>query len=275
MTSFKLYRTARGAVVEKDERFWPLLDAWDALVNHDNLHAYLAAVSIGNGGARIDEYLLAPIDSQEVWAAGVTYLRSRSARIDESQAAGGGTFYDRVYSARRPELFFKTAGWRVRGTGALVRVRRDASWSVPEPELALCINARGQIVGYTIGNDMSSRDIEGENPLYLPQAKCYDGSCAIGPCLLVSDTPIALDTPIEMRISRSAVAVFEGGTAMSQMRRTPEELVEFLYREMSFPNGCVLLTGTGVIPPDDFTLQSGDDVVIRIPPIGVLVNTVE
>lgn len=271
----KLYRSARGAVLEKDGRFWPLSDAWDTLVNHDDLVAHLQTASRSSGGARIDEHLLAPIDSQEVWAAGVTYLRSRSARIDESQDAGGGTFYDRVYNAKRPELFFKTSGWRVRGPGAGIRVRRDAKWSVPEPELALYINSRGQVIGYTVGNDVSSRDIEGENPLYLPQAKCYDGSCALGPCLLVSEAPLAPDTPIELRITRNSSAAFEGSTTISQMRRTPEELVEFLYREMSFPNGCVLLTGTGVIPPDEFTLHTGDVVTIRIPPIGALVNTVE
>jgi 2-dehydro-3-deoxy-D-arabinonate dehydratase len=275
MRSLKLYRTTRGAVVETEGRFWPLIDEWDALINHADLFAHLTAVVSGKGGARIDEQLLAPIDSQEVWAAGVTYLRSRSARIDESQDAGGGTFYDRVYSAHRPELFFKAAGWRVQGPHALIRVRRDAKWSVPEPELALYINARGQVIGYTIGNDVSSRDIEGENPLYLPQAKCYDGSCALGPCVLVSEMPLPLATPIELRIARNGAAVFEGATTLAQMRRTPEELVEFLYREMSFPNGCVLLTGTGIIPPDDFTLQSGDEVQIRIPPIGSLVNTVE
>jgi 2-dehydro-3-deoxy-D-arabinonate dehydratase len=270
----KLYRTECGAVLENDGRFWPLRDGWDALINHDDLVAYLRHASSGNGGTRMDEQIVAPVHSQEVWAAGVTYLRSRSARIDESQDMGGGTFYDRVYSGHRPELFFKAAGWRVRGPGAAVRIRRDARWSVPEPELALYINARGHVIGYTIGNDVSSRDIEGENPLYLPQAKCYDGSCALGPCLLVSETPLDVETPIELRIARQAATVFDGSTTLAQMRRTPEELVEFLYRETSFPHGCVLLTGTGIIPPDDFSLQPGDEIEIRIPPIGVLVNTV-
>ena len=271
----KLYRTARGAVLEKEGRFWPLDDQWDVLINHPDLVGHLQRSSSGRGGARVDEQWLAPIASQEVWAAGVTYLRSRSARIDESQDAGGGTFYDRVYSAHRPELFFKAAGWRVQGPGASVRIRRDAKWSVPEPELALYINARAQVIGYTIGNDVSSRDIEGENPLYLPQAKCYDGACALGPCLLVSEMPLALSTPIALRIARGASTVFDGSTTLAQMRRTPEELVQFLFRELSFPAGVVLLTGTGVIPPDDFTLEAGDDVQITVPPIGVLRNVVE
>jgi 2-dehydro-3-deoxy-D-arabinonate dehydratase len=163
----------------------------------------------------------------------------------------------------------------VRGPGETVRVRRDARWSVPEPELAICINSRGEIVGYTIGNDMSSRDIEGENPLYLPQAKIYDGSCALGPALLVGDEPLPADTPIRITIARAGEPVFAGSTTLAQMRRTAMELIEFLYRETSFPVGCVLLTGTGVVPPDDFTLHSGDEVRIEIPPIGTLVNRVE
>jgi 2-dehydro-3-deoxy-D-arabinonate dehydratase len=195
--------------------------------------------------------------------------------MEESRDAGGGTFYDRVYDAERPELFYKTAGWRVRGSGAPIRIRRDAKWSVPEPELALCVNSRGEIVGYTIGNDVSSRDIEGENPLYLPQAKSYDGSCALGPAIYVSEDPLAPGTGIELRITRGRDVVFQGGTTLSQMRRTPRELVEFLYRETSFPHGCLLLTGTGVIPPDDFTLASGDVVEITIEPIGTLTNVVE
>ncbi|MDB4888534.1 MAG: kdxD, partial [Gemmatimonadetes bacterium] len=154
------------------------------------------------------------------------------------------------------------------------RIRADAKWSVPEPELALYINARGQIIGYTIANDVSSRDIEGENPLYLPQAKIYDGACALGPAVLVTNSPLTTDTAIELRIMRDGNMVFEGSTTLSQLHRKPVELVEYLYRETSFPDGCVLLTGTGVIPPDDFTLQSGDDVEIHIPPIGTLRNTV-
>jgi 2-dehydro-3-deoxy-D-arabinonate dehydratase len=271
----KLYRTTRGSVLEHDGAFFPLADDWDALINHVALADHLIDVANRESSlAELDDEILAPIGSQEVWAAGVTYYRSRVARIEESEDAGGGSFYDRVYSAERPELFFKAAPWRVRGPGEGVRIRRDAHWSVPEPELVLCINALGVIVGYTIGNDMSSRDIEGENPLYLPQAKIYDGSCALGPALLVSAEPLPSDTSIELNITRSGQTIFEGSTTLAQMRRAPEELVEYLYRETGFPHGCMLLTGTGIVPPDAFTLQSGDEVTIRIPPIGSLVNPV-
>ena len=271
----KLYKTATGAVLEADGRHVGIFEEWDTLVNLEDLAAHLRRALASGAEVAAPTELRAPIGSQEVWAAGVTYYRSRSARIEESQDAGGGTFYDRVYTAERPELFFKAAAWRVRGPGALIRTRRDARWSVPEPELALCVNSRGAIVGYTIGNDVSSRDIEGENPLYLPQAKTYDGSCALGPAMLVSEGPLAPDTPIELRITRGETVVYEGSTTVSQMRRTPEELVGFLYRETSFPHGSVLLTGTGVIPPDEFTLESGDRVEIGIAPVGVLANTVE
>jgi 2-dehydro-3-deoxy-D-arabinonate dehydratase len=218
--------------------------------------------------------VLPPIGTQEVWAAGVTYFRSRTARMEESKAAGGGSFYDKVYEAVRPELFFKASPWRVRGDGDAVRIRADATWSVPEPELALVVNARGEIVGYTIGNDMSSRDIEGENPLYLPQAKMYDGSCALGPGILIREEPLPPDTEITIAITRGGSSVFDGHTTVAQMKRTPEELVSFLYREMSFPQGAILLTGTGIIPPDGFTLHSGDEIVITIEAIGTLRNVV-
>jgi 2-dehydro-3-deoxy-D-arabinonate dehydratase len=272
----KLYRTVQGAVLQFGSEQFALDEEWDALINHSALADHLrAAAADAHSATETDGALVAPIGSQEVWAAGVTYYRSRTARIEESQDAGGATFYDRVYHAERPELFFKAAPWRVRGPGESVRIRRDARWSVPEPELALVINARAEIVGYTIGNDMSSRDIEGENPLYLPQAKTYDGSCALGPALLVGDAPLAPDTPIELRITRSGEVAYEGTTTLLQMRRTPAELVAFLYRETSFPQGCVLLTGTGIVPPDDFTLQIGDEIHILIEPIGTLSNVVE
>jgi 2-dehydro-3-deoxy-D-arabinonate dehydratase len=271
----RLYRTRSGAVLESASRFYGVRDEWDALIDHEDLLAHLHGTVSGDGDAELDDVPLAPVVSQEVWAAGVTYSRSRTARIEEAQDAGGGTFYDRVYNASRPELFFKASAFRVRAHEETIRIRQDSTWSVPEPELALYINARGRIIGYTIANDVSSRDIEGENPLYLPQAKIYDGSCALGPAVLVADTPLPSETPIELRITRDARVIFEGGTTLSQLRRTPEELVEYLYRETSFPHGCVLLTGTGVIPPDDFTLRSGDDVEITIPPIGSLRNTVE
>ena len=271
----KLYRTASNVVAESDGRFVALQDDWDALINHDDLHAYLnRAVSSGLAVGALTGPILAPIGHQEVWAAGVTYYRSRAARIEESRDAGGGTFYDRVYDAPRPELFFKAAPWRVRGPGELVRIRRDARWSVPEPEIAVCVNARGAIVGYTIGNDMSSRDIEGENPLYLSQAKIYDGACALGPTLLVTNAPLSPETSISIRVDRLGEEVFSGETTYSQLRRPPSDLVEFLYRETSFPNGCVLLTGTGIVPDADFTLLPGDEISITVPPIGVLTNAV-
>ena len=275
MTGVKLYRTADAVIVEIDGAFSVLDAQWDDLIARPALLAWLRERAPGASQTVRPAELQAPLQSQEVWAAGVTYFRSRSARIEESQDAGGGTFYDRVYSAARPELFFKSAAFRVRGPGAGIRVRGDASWSVPEPELALYVNPRGEIIGYTIGNDVSSRDIEGENPLYLPQAKTYDGSCALGPALLLTDTALPPETPIMLTINRAGAAVFEGATTLAQMRRTPEELVGYLFRELSFPSGCVLLTGTGVIPPDAFTLQSRDIVSITIPPIGTLMNTVE
>ncbi|WP_438010727.1 fumarylacetoacetate hydrolase family protein [Sorangium sp. So ce321] len=221
-----------------------------------------------------DVPLLAPIDAQDVWAAGVTYERSRNARKEES--AGGGDFYDRVYDAERPELFFKATPRLVVGPGAPVRIRRDSSWNVPEPELSLVVSAAGRIVGYTAGNDVSSRSIEGDNPLYLPQAKVYDGCCALGPAIALADEP-GLDLralSIQLVIRRKGEAVFAGETSTARMRRAPEELVAYLTRELSFPAGVVLMTGTGIVPPDSFTLEPGDVVEITIPGAGTLVNPV-
>ena len=210
-----------------------------------------------------------------MWAAGVTYFRSRTARMEESKSAGGGDFYDRVYGAERPELFFKASPHRVRGPGEPVRIRRDARWNVPEPELTLAVTSSGAIVGYTIGNDMSSRDIEGENPLYLPQAKVYDGSCGLGPAHLRLAGAAAAGRP--RSASRSGARGpwrSKATTTLAAMKRTPRDLVDYLYRDNSFPHGCLLLTGTGIVPPDDFTLAAGDEVTIVIEPIGTLVNTV-
>jgi 2-dehydro-3-deoxy-D-arabinonate dehydratase len=276
MSDIKLFRTTSGIIAEHQGRRVRLAaSSWDDVINRDALHTYLTdAVASAPADAKGDLVPLAPIGSQEVWAAGVTYFRSRTARMEESKDAGGGDFYDRVYGADRPELFFKATARRVVGPGEFVRVRQDSQWSVPEPELALVVNARGTIVGYTIGNDMSARDIEGENPLYLPQAKVYLESCALGPCVLVSPAPLPTDTRIEVSVSRDGGEAFRGATSLSEMRRAPEELVNFLYRENSFPDGCVLLTGTGVVPPDAFTLRSGDRVRITIPPIGMLENPV-
>ena len=244
----KLYRTNDVPYVERQGKFYRVPEtSWDALVTHEGLHAYLSAVAEKNDPAKnfSSLQLLAPIANQEVWASGVTYYRSRSARMEESKDAGGGDFYDRVYSAERPELFFKATASRVAGPGSFVRIRSDASWSVPEPELTLLLNHRGQIIGYTVGNDMSSRDIEGENPLYLPQAKVYDRSCALGPCVLVSSEPLPSSTAIELEILRGGNAEFTGATTLAELKRKPTTLAEYLFRDNSFPNGAFLMTGTG------------------------------
>jgi len=278
----RLYRTTTGLMLEKGGAYWSLTGIdWDAAVNTDDLAGVLARetppagaemrrLTTGLDGA----HLLAPIGSQEVWAAGVTYFRSREARMEESKHAGADDFYARVYDADRPELFFKATPGRVVGPGADVRIRRDSKWNVPEPELALVVNARAQIIGYTIGNDMSSRDIEGANPLYLPQAKVYDGCCALGPGVLLVGGPLPPDTGIRIAIRRRGAEAFTGATSLARMKRTPEELVSWLYLESSFPSGCILLTGTGVIPPSEFTLEHGDEITIEIDGIGTLSNRV-
>jgi len=271
----RVFRTASGAVVEDEGKFYRVeAKGWDELLCSEEFVGLVKAATLGEAVDFDEAEVLAPIDGQEVWAAGVTYYRSRNARMDESKEAGGGSFYDRVYAAERPELFFKCAGWRVVGPGGAVRVRRDATWSVPEPELTLVINPRGQLIGYTIGNDMSSRDIEGENPLYLPQAKVYDGSCALGPAILVAEEPLAKTTDIGLEIVRDGQTVFGGSTTLAELKRKPMELIDYLFREMSFPCGAFLMTGTGIVPQDAFTLRSGDVVRVRIDRIGELVNSV-
>lgn len=223
--------------------------------------------------ASAEVQLLPPIDQQEVWAAGVTYRRSRTARMEES--VGAARFYDLVYEAPRPELFFKATPHRVAGPGMPVRIRRDAAWNVPEPEIALVLTSALRLVGFTIGNDMSSRDIEGENPLYLPQAKLYDGCCGLGPCVtLLIGMPHPRDIGIGMVIRRGGTAVFGGKTSVGQMARTFDDLIGYLGRDNSFPHGVILLTGTGIVPGDDFTLQAGDVVEITIDGIGTLSNPV-
>jgi 2-dehydro-3-deoxy-D-arabinonate dehydratase len=218
------------------------------------------------------EYL-APVDRQDIWAAGVTYLRSKSAREQESQ--GAAVFYDKVYSAPRPELFFKATAERVVGHQGKVRIRRDSRWSVPEPELAVFLSPDLRIVGYSIGNDMSARDIEGENPLYLPQAKIYDQSCALGPAVTLADAFPQRDlVTIDLSIERHNKVAFHGSTMLSRMARSLEDLVSWLGREISFPYGAVLLTGTGIVPPDDFTLEPGDCITIEITGVGKLINVV-
>lgn len=217
--------------------------------------------------------MLSPVDQQEVWAAGVTYKRSQVARMEESESAA--SHYDKVYTADRPELFFKATPHRVSGPGQPLRVRHDSKWSVPEPEFTLVINTSGKIVGYTIGNDMSARDIEGENPLYLPQAKMYNQCAGVGPCVLLAEKPLDQDAiDIQLDIRRGGKSVFSGSTKLSQMKRTPDELAKWLFKENVFPNGAFLMTGTGVVPDDSFTLEDGDEVSITITGIGTLTNPI-
>jgi 2-dehydro-3-deoxy-D-arabinonate dehydratase len=273
----KLFRTTTGRFVEEDGHHYRIgALTWNALLAHEDLEGCLESVI--ENEAPTHEFqsaeILAPIGDQEVWAAGVTYYRSRGARMEESKDAGGGNFYDRVYSAERPELFFKSTASRTVGHCSKVRIRKDASWSVPEPELTLVVSPRGKIIGYTIGNDMSSRDIEGENPLYLPQAKVYDGSCALGPGILVTSSPLSQSTEILLEIFRKDRIEFAGSVALSELKRDPKTLVEYLFRDNAFPNGCLLMTGTGVVPPSSFTLASGDKIRITIDPIGILENEV-
>ncbi|SRR5260221_13065276 len=246
----------------------PLLEAPDAVL----LLTQIASQNLPR--LRLSEVrLLAPVERHEVWAVGVTYLRSKKARMEESDFSA--TAYDRVYEAPRPELFFKCFPEKVVPSGAAVGIRKDARWNVPEPELALVINSRGQITGYTIGNDMSARDIEGENLLYLPQAKIYDRSCAIGPCLeLGVDEKTARTWKIDLQIQRASQTVFQGETSVGQIKRTFEELVSYLFRSQTFPHGAVLLTGTGIVPPDNFNLVAGDQIQIAISGIGTLENSV-
>jgi 2-dehydro-3-deoxy-D-arabinonate dehydratase len=273
----KLYKTIQGIIIEASERFYlSNADNWDAYINQNNIYEVLSfdiqsltAISWSGEG------ILAPIDNQEIWASGVTYMRSREARMEESQDSGGSDFYAKVYEAERPELFFKSTAARCEGTGEKVRIRKDSKWNVPEPELTLFMTSSGKIVGYTIGNDMSSRDIEGENPLYLPQAKSYDKAAAIGPCLYIPKDVINPDTQISIEISRNRNLIFSGDISINRIKRKLEDLAHYLFREMSFPNGVYLMTGTGIVPDNDFTLLSGDVVNITIEGIGTLSNEVE
>jgi 2-dehydro-3-deoxy-D-arabinonate dehydratase len=275
-SALRLFRTRDGWVVESRHGYSRVPGGAAALTSREDLHAHLLSFADARTHAAPPQGILAPVEAQEVWAAGVTYFRSRTARMEESKVAAGGSFYDLVYSADRPELFFKAAAWRVIGPDGAVRIRRDAHWNVPEPEVALLISPGGRILGYTAGNDVSSRDIEGENPLYLPQAKVYDGSCALGPGILVLPDGELLppETGIALEIRRGGSVHFAGSTTLAAMKRDFRTLVEFLYRETSFPDGCVLLTGTGIVPPDNFTLQAGDETLVSVDGVGVLRNTV-
>ena len=274
----KLYKTRKGVVIEKDNKFYLTNENWEAFINDDNLFKKTEQTlsSLKPGNKSLVNELLPPIGSnQELWACGVTYLRSKVGRQEESKTSGGADFYAKVYEAERPEVFFKSTPHRIVGHNAFVRIRKDSTWDVPEPELTLVVSSSGKIVGYTIGNDMSSRSIEGENPLYLPQAKTYDGCAALGPCIYVTDKPLDTSTMISLEINRDNKKVFEGSVAINQIKRKLEELVSFVYRECSFPFGCLIMTGTGIVPANDFTLQSGDHIKIAIDNIGELVNTVQ
>jgi 2-dehydro-3-deoxy-D-arabinonate dehydratase len=277
----KLFKTSKGIILQNDDRNYFLKDDWDEIINHDNLFEFLSQQISDDHNydesefkIAIEKFVEAPIGKQEVWAAGVTYLRSRDARMEESKESGGADFYSKVYNAERPELFFKALGHRVAAHKEKVFIRRDSKWNVPEPELTLLINSGGKIQGYTIGNDMSSRDIEGENPLYLPQAKVYERSAALGPCLYVPQQPISPETIISITIKRDGREVFKNEIQLNRMKRRLTELAEYLFRECEFENGVFLMTGTGIVPPNDFTLQVDDIVEIGIDKIGTLSNTV-
>lgn len=275
----KVYRTTEGIIInDKDLYFHTGETNWDQFINDDNLYnkcSYIIQSGKAVSTMNFDtSTILPPVQNQELWACGVTYLRSKEGRQEESKDAGGGDFYARVYEAERPEVFFKATPHRISGYNAFVRIRKDSTWDVPEPELTLVVTSSGKIVGYTIGNDMSSRSIEGENPLYLPQAKTYDECAGLGPCVLVINQPLDKKTVISLIIKRKEETIFEGSINLEQMKRTPEELVSFVFRESSFPYGCLVMTGTGVVPGNDFTLQSGDEISITIEPIGTLVNFV-
>ncbi|MEO6720113.1 MAG: fumarylacetoacetate hydrolase family protein [Ferruginibacter sp.] len=276
-----LYKTLKGNILKQNEKWFQLNGDWDELINRRDLYQHLSqatteleAMDDAEAQDLINNYLLPPIGNQEVWAAGVTYLRSRDARMEESEDSGAADCYQRVYDAERPELFFKALAYRVAGHQGKVNIRKDSTWSVPEPELALYINSDGAIQAYTIGNDMSSRSIEGENPLYLPQAKMYEGSASLGPCLYVSEEPISLTTAINMTIYRGETKMFEDGTTLTKMKRSLNELADWLYREMDFKYGSFLMTGTCVVPPNDFTLNENDVVNISIDDIGTLTNII-
>jgi len=276
----KIYKTKSGIVIEKDSKFFLLKEEnWDQFINTDNLYQKAEKFSrslapMTDGNKLIESEVIAPVGNQELWACGVTYLRSKIGRQEESKDAGGGDFYAKVYEAERPEVFFKSTPHRIVGHGAKVNIRKDSTWDVPEPELTLVVSSSGKIIGYTIGNDMSSRSIEGENPLYLPQAKTYDACAAIGPCIYVTEQPLDDKTKIHLTINRNNKKAFSGTVGIDQMKRKPEELVSFVFRECSFPFGCLIMTGTGIVPGNEFTLKSDDEIRISIDHIGELVNTV-
>lgn len=275
----KLYKCQSGIFLTHGKDYFEVRSTdWDSYINKVGLYE-----SIQDGRQQLtpiteEEFLLqnllAPIGRQEVWASGVTYKRSKEARMEESEKSRGDYFYEKVYDAERPELFFKSTPDRVSGPGEAVHIRKDSTWNVPEPELTLFISSEGTIEGYTIGNDMSSRSIEGENPLYLPQAKTYDRSAALGPCLTVIESAIPRETQIELVIKREGIIKFQGDITLQAMKRELTELTNYLFMECTFPVGCFLMTGTGVVPPSDFTLALDDEIDISIAGIGTLHNIV-
>ncbi len=273
----KVYKLRSGIVIEENGKYYSALSTdWDDLINDDELYSKLAGLIKPENQLEQfrEQEIIAPVGNQELWACGVTYLRSKVGRQEESKSSGGADFYAKVYEAERPEVFFKSTPHRIAGHLAKVSIRKDSTWDVPEPELTLMVSSSGKIIGYTIGNDMSSRSIEGENPLYLPQAKTYDGCAALGPCIYVTNEPLDKNTTIHLTIFRDNKDVFTGSVQISQIKRSLEELVSFVYRECSFPKGCLVMTGTGIVPGNDFTLNSGDRVKITIDNIGTLENTV-
>jgi 2-dehydro-3-deoxy-D-arabinonate dehydratase len=272
-----LFKTTKGIVLQRERSAQFVNAGWDSLISNDDLHGYLhglADESSETAREAIASHLEPPIGTQEIWACGVSYFNSQMARREESEAAGGGDFYAHVYHADRPELFFKSTAHRAAGHQQAVRIRKDSSWNVPEPELTLVVSPAGKILGYTVGNDMSSRSIEGESPLYLPQAKTYEQSAGIGPGILVAATPLSPDTEIRMSVFRDNAAVFCGQTKISAINRTFESMVAYLYRELEFPVGAYLMTGTGIVPASEFTLEPGDRIEIEITGVGKLVQTV-
>ncbi len=273
----KVYKKGQTAIVEFENSFYELeVNNWDHFINRSGLYAFLKKQieTAKVVSKKLLKNIEAPIGAQEVWAAGVTYLRSKEARMDEAKASGGDVFYNKVYDADRPELFFKATSQRVVGTGKEINIRKDSDWDVPEPELTLLINSAGEIQGYTIGNDVSSRSIEGENPLYLPQAKVFEKCAGLGPCIYISENPLPAETEIEIEIERNDKVMYYGKVEIGMMKRTHNELIEYLFRECDFPNGVFLMTGTCLVPDDDFTLKIGDKITITISPIGTLINYV-
>jgi len=274
----KLYNTTEGIVIEKENNFYLTKEKnWEQFVNDDQLFSKTEKLiqSLSPADAALINDVTAPIGkNQELWACGVTYLRSKVGRQEESKDSGGADFYAKVYEAERPEVFFKSTPHRIVGDKQKVNIRKDSTWDVPEPELTLVVTSSAKIIGYTIGNDMSSRSIEGENPLYLPQAKTYDACAALGPCIYLTQQPLDSKTIIALEIKRNNAVVFSDSIAISQMKRTPQELVGFVFAACTFPYGCLIMTGTGIVPGSDFTLRSGDEIKITIDNIGTLTNTV-